>query len=122
MYAKEVAIRIALQDRMFWIGKLLRRSSTSERPSGRIESRLNKSLPPNVIRGLERETLIDTSRLDLLVSPTDNEEVFSVPQRAKTFLWPQMRNEIYRQGHVICELEKLFHDFFIFLRMICDIN
>jgi hypothetical protein len=73
---------------MSWIGRLLWRSSTSERPSGRIESRLNKSLAPDVMRGLERETLIDASKLDLLSLPAQRREVFSVSHIAKTFVWP----------------------------------
>jgi hypothetical protein len=88
MYAKAVAMSVALQARMSWIGRLLWRSSTSERPSGRIEIKLNNSLALEVIRGLERESLIDPSRLDLLSFPADSREVLSVSQRANTASHP----------------------------------
>ena len=90
MNARDVPSNTALQARRSWIGSVLWRSSISERPSGRTERRLNKFLAPGkaISRGLESESWMDISKLDLLSWPWEREVVFSVSQRDKTLEYP----------------------------------
>jgi hypothetical protein len=77
-----------LQLRILGIGRLLWTSSASESPSGRIERRPNSSLLSYVILGLDRERLIDTSKLDFWSYPTEIRAVLSVFHLAKTLEIP----------------------------------
>jgi hypothetical protein len=71
---------------MLSIGTLIWRSSALDKPSGKIESRLNRSLDcgKDSIRGLARDNEMDKSKFDRLSCPSEMRAVLSVSQRVRT--------------------------------------
>jgi hypothetical protein len=83
-----VRIKAALQLRILSTGSLLCTSSTSERPSGSIERRLSRSFEWGLSLGLDKDSEIDKSKLDVLSYPSEIKDVFSSSQRDNTWEQP----------------------------------
>jgi hypothetical protein len=79
-----------LQPRILSIGSLLCTSSTFERPSGSIDRRLRRSFECGGVLslGLDKDSEIDKSKLDVLSYPSEIKDVFSSSQRDNTLEQP----------------------------------
>jgi hypothetical protein len=88
MYAKAVRISPASHPRILSIGSLLCTSSTCERPSGSIDRRLRRFFEWELSLGLDNDSEIDKSRLEVLSYPSEIKDVFSSSQWDNTWEQP----------------------------------
>jgi hypothetical protein len=85
--------------------------STSRRPSGSIANRLRRSCDcgSNIILGLDKDSEIDKSRLDLLSKPSEIIKVFSFFHRNRTLEQPsestRWARRLIASWHIVCDGE-----------------